>query len=330
MSFWKICCRSDGEAQVASCETTRIASSSHQSSREIHAVRLAARHFVRDVDDIVVAAKEGKDSDKWATYLLQTLEEKSDLDMLEEDYMVLHERLRNTQELPPSYEFVQVCLEENVLPSLIHCLRLLRVLEIKHATEIKQAVVQPITEMAAQRVSSLLCLLCTDPSVGEQLKPHLSGLFSLLGAAYPPSAVHLAQVASTVIVALSEFCLTPDLVSFLHNKKMIVHMTEDIKELCGMSQEVSMPAMKASSACLYGEAAEAVGLWEIAIQTIVKLLSCSCRFRNDLIDDFEATGGHEVLQYALERSDGAHEEKIADALDEYESLRKMIDLSAEA
>ncbi len=82
-------------------------------------------------------------------------------------------------------------------------------------------------------------MLCTDPSVGEQLRPHLFGLLALSGASYPPSGVHVARADSVVIVALAEFCLTRQLVWFIHERKMVVHMTDDIKELLGMTNSTA-------------------------------------------------------------------------------------------
>jgi hypothetical protein len=75
-----------------------------------------------------------------------------------------------------------------------------------------------------------------DPSVGEQLRPHLFGLLALSGASYPTSGIHVAQAASNIIAAIAQHCLTRQLVWFIHDRKMIMHMTDDVKELCGMSQ----------------------------------------------------------------------------------------------
>jgi hypothetical protein len=164
--------------------------------------------------------------------------------------------------------FVLRCVENELPPNLIHCLRLLRVLELQHdhayAVQRRQMEVEgddyfkpgggggdgaavvlapgPASRRAASRVSDLLRLLCADSSVGEQLRPHLFGLLALSGASYPPSGVHIACAASEVIGAFSAHCLSPSLVWFLHDRKMIVHMTDDVKELCAMTAGPAGPA----------------------------------------------------------------------------------------
>jgi hypothetical protein len=72
-------------------------------------------------------------------------------------------------------------------------------------------------------------MLCSDSSVGEQSKSPLFGLLAFLGSSYPPSGLHVARAALVVIVALAELCLTRQLLWFIHERKMVVHMTDDIK-----------------------------------------------------------------------------------------------------
>eukprot|EP00529_Nitzschia_sp_RCC80_P040343 CAMPEP_0113479672 /NCGR_PEP_ID=MMETSP0014_2-20120614/21450_1 /TAXON_ID=2857 /ORGANISM="Nitzschia sp." /LENGTH=85 /DNA_ID=CAMNT_0000373017 /DNA_START=29 /DNA_END=283 /DNA_ORIENTATION=+ /assembly_acc=CAM_ASM_000159 len=83
------------------------------------------------------------------------------------------------------------CLENELPPNMIHCLRLLRVLELQHASSSSHQASQgneqqqqqqktadgtvlslsPISSKATAKVSQLLCTLCTNQSVGEQLRP---------------------------------------------------------------------------------------------------------------------------------------------------------------
>ena len=256
-------------------------------------VAVAARNLGDGVQRIVMAARMGgaataggqkgernQNPDEWKIRLLQLLggsdpevkaaregdarHPTSDLDVL----------LDNSS----CDKFVLRCVENELPPNLIHCLRLLRVLELQHAHRAaaiqqrsggdpNQVETSPVSTTAASKVSKLLCLLCTDPSVGEQLRPHLFGLLALSGATYPPSGVHIATAASVVIIAFSESCLSSSLVWFLHDRKMIVHMTDDVKELCGMTD-----APTPTTLCLYGNAAEAVGLWIAGVRTVVHLV----------------------------------------------------------
>lgn len=222
-------------------------------------------------------------------------------------------------------KFILRCMENELPPNLIHCMRLLRVLELKNSSSAsaskdddqndvtkndeKARQVKAVSKRATEKVNKLLCLLCGDPSVGEQLRPHLFGLLALPGARYPANAVHVAWAASDVIVAFSKECLGSALVWFLHERKMIVHMTDDAKELCGMTS-VSSSAVTATS-CLYGLDAEAHGLWLIALTSIVNVVRQSCFYSStDLLNDFEQAGGFHVLRYAMAHSRQANLKKL--------------------
>lgn len=296
-------------------------------------VAVAARNLGDGVQRIVMAARMGgaataggqkgernQNPDEWKIRLLQLLggsdpevkaaregdarHPTSDLDVL----------LDNSS----CDKFVLRCVENELPPNLIHCLRLLRVLELQHAHRAaaiqqrsggdpNQVETSPVSTTAASKVSKLLCLLCTDPSVGEQLRPHLFGLLALSGATYPPSGVHIATAASVVIIAFSESCLSSSLVWFLHDRKMIVHMTDDVKELCGMTD-----APTPTTLCLYGNAAEAVGLWIAGVRTVVHLVVLSCHHQClELLRDFDTAGGYHVLCYAIANSSAP---RVADLL----------------
>lgn len=276
-------------------------------------------------------------------------------------------------------KFVLRCVENELPPNLIHCLRLLRVLELQHANEQQQqsmsmtvgqqqatnggssimaaehesdgdaaataaaaesspsttgttnapdavaAVtdttknggdnnnrstgisIRPISKLATAKVARLLCLLCTDSSVGEQLRPHLFGLLALSGASYPPSGVHVAAAASDVIGQFAAHCLTRNLVWFVHDRKMMIHMTDDVKELSGMSASPfqQQPTHAVVPMGLVGEDAEKSGLMVIALRTVVKMVHESLRFETvDLVKDFEAAGGFEVVHYSMLHATG--------------------------
>ena len=216
-------------------------------------------------------------------------------------------------------KFILRCMENELPPNLIHCMRLLRVLELKNSTAttksdndsdtIKVKKVKAVSKRATKKVQQLLCLLCGDQSVGEQLRPHLFGLLALPGARYPANAVHVARAASNVIVAFSKECLSSPLVWFLHERNMIVHMIDDAKELCGMSSVSSSSANVTS--CLYGIDAEAHGLWLIALTAIVNIVKESCDYSStDLLNDFEQAGGYHVMRYAMAHSGQTNLKKL--------------------
>ncbi|KAL7513979.1 hypothetical protein ACHAXN_011851 [Cyclotella atomus] len=296
-------------------------------------VSISARNLGDGVSRIVLAARMGggreDNAGEWKVRLLNLLggedtataenntkttaasgeEKESDIDIL----------LQNSS----CERFVLRCVENELPPNLIHCLRLLRVLELQHDHAVAKArgrsspavegggdddntntteVVEtlhpgPVSTNAAKKVSRLLSLLCSDSSVGEQLRPHLFGLLALSGASYPASGVHIANAASEVILAFSSHCLSASLVWFLHDRKMIVHMTDDIKELCGMTP---VSANSGNHRCLYGQEAEKAGLWVVALKTVVHLVADSCHYQCvELLKDFDSAGGYHALAFAI-------------------------------
>lgn len=300
-------------------------------------VSLAARNLCYGVQRIVMAAK-GKSGVEWKAELLTLLggsddeapKERCDMDVL--------------LAAPKSEKFILRCLENELPPNMIHCLRLLRVLELQHATQKQKEheakgkthrQIKPISSRATGKVSQLLCTLCSDATVGEQLRPHLFGLLALSGASYPASGVHVARAASQVIISFSEKCLSQSLVWFLHDRKMIIHMTDDIKELCGDLNNTSnnsnnnnnnnnngtapttnspAPTQAGLNALsLYGAEAEKQGLWAISLATVVHLVVNSCRFNcRELLKDFEAAKGYQILKRAILQSKSKHGKKLMD------------------
>ncbi|KAK1735373.1 BEACH domain-containing protein [Skeletonema marinoi] len=329
-------------------------------------VSISARNLGDGVSRIVLAARmgggssgqSGNDPEEWKVRLLKLLggsdednqrNSNGDSSALTEDGVASG---GGNNEAPSDIDillenstcerFVLRCVENELPPNLIHCLRLLRVLELQHDHSVAQKQQQlrrsrrsdygenndgheddlivpasPLSTQAAAKVSKLLCLLCSDPSVGEQLRPHLFGLLALSGASYPNSGVHIAAAASDVILAFSRSCLSASLVWFLHDRKMIVHMTDDIKELCAMtgsgpsSPSSSNNSSSGNNRCLYGKDAEEKGLWVIAIRTVVHLVSNSCHYQCvELLKDYDSAGGYHVLAYAISNSSMKHVPKL--------------------
>ena len=319
----------------------------HQDPRLEKQVSQAATALGDGVQKIVLQAKQKTvEENQWKAHLLQLLgnepvdtnsgAKKSDMDVL----------LASSK----FERFVLRCVEAELPPNLIHCLRLLRVLELQHAAKMAQEndtndddennndkdglddeqkndnnnqstsneILEPIARRATNKVARLLTLLCKDAAVGEQLRPHLFGLLALSGASYPLSGIHVAHAASDVISALADGCLTRQLVWFIHERKMILHMTDDIKELTGMvAQSVNSQVATTTAAAhgLLGADAEEAGLWWVALKTVVHLISASVRFPTvELVKDFDAAGGYAVLQYAIHNSTRQYGNKLISLL----------------
>ena len=190
----------------------------------------AARRLGDDVQHVVLAAKQGNqakrkncggpgETDQWKDHLLEILggsdEYVQNLQKTEDNGMMAKNDIDILLTYSNCEKFVLRCLENELPPNLIHCMRLLRVLELQMAhscvasnddkqNDTSSFYLSDITtsKEATKKVEQLLCTLCSDQSVGEQLRPHLFGLLALSGASYPPNAVHVAHTASNVIVAI--------------------------------------------------------------------------------------------------------------------------------
>ena len=89
---------------------------------------------------------------------------------------------------------------------------------------------------------------------------------------YPPTGVHVAAAASDVISQFAAGCFTRNLIWFIHDRKMMVHMTDDVKELSGMSaSSSSSPSQSAVPMGLTGKDAEKAGLLVIGLRTVIKM-----------------------------------------------------------
>jgi len=308
-----------GGQERSSTIRTSIFNQLHLRSADVETERrvlVAARNFGEGVQRIVMSAKMGSQhswqgGEEWKSLLL-TLLGGSDADLARGRGGESPDIDELLNLYTSYYLFVSKCVEHDLTTNLIHCLRLLRVLELQQAHAPvrgsgEEVANRPLSTAATSKVADLLCLLCKDPSVGEQLRPHFLGLLSLVGASYPPSGVHIASAASSVISSFCENCLSTSLVWWLHDRKMVVHMTDDAKELCGMTTNMS----SGTNRCLYGASAEKAGLWISALRAVVSLVTYSCNYQcTELLKDFDASGGYHVLSFAIARSSEGHAQKL--------------------
>ena len=386
--------RSTLEPPAGPTTTTRSTTAAEQAELE-RIVTTASQNFGMGVQTIVLSAKTktsstttsstgstGTPTTEWKQALLQLLGQPSS-SKTETDHHVATEAAFTTptksqrsstttgtcdidvllEHSTTCRNFIARCMEHELPPNLIHCLRLLRVLELQHfnnsnsnndnpssssnnnnnenendtATSKKEPAestittgtgtttphhdtIQPMSDIATQKVTRLLCILCTDIQVGEQLRPHLFGLFALSGASYPWSGRHVAQAASQVIVQFATHCYTRNIVWFIHDRKMMIHMTDDVKELSGMTASSSNTSgapdpAPAPAMGLVGSEAERSGLMIIALRTVVTMVYESLRFDTvDLVRDFDLAGGFQVMHYALLHATGTHGKELMELL----------------
>ncbi|GMH79688.1 hypothetical protein TrST_g7911 [Triparma strigata] len=273
---------------------------------ESNLVHNASSTFALSVQQIVLSAREVGSSSNWKTRLIKLIDEGV------EELSAYKGRPR----------FNQKCVETDLPPNLVHCLRLLRVIEMQGSTP------ETSTENATLQITSLLTSLCADTSVGEVLRPHLFGLFALPGASYPSSSTHIPLSASNVIKTISQNCLSRSLVFYLHDRRVVHHMVEDIKELIKYPIDESSPPVSPKSGStietLTGEEAEKEGLWIIALSSLISLMSNSTPHDSDchLLNDFSTSSGYDVLTYAIKNSTGKN------AAASLELLSKLISMNS--
>ena len=144
--------------------------------------------------------------------------------------------------------FVKLCVDAGLPSNLVHCLRIMRVVEFESAmhegggaevspeardepplplsstASVDAAALgsRPQTQRATERIGRLLVTLCSDKTagVGEQIKPHLPGLLSLAVSAYPPNGAHVQETACAVVEALMAGSLNSSMVWLLHYNKV--------------------------------------------------------------------------------------------------------------
>ncbi|CAM9740770.1 unnamed protein product, partial [Phaeothamnion confervicola] len=109
------------------------------------------------------------------------------------------------------------------------------------SAEAALAGVRKLTANATARVVQLLATVCAqgDASVGEQVKPHLSGLLSLAVSAYPPGGLYVQRAALEVVTALMDCCVSSSVVWLLHSRQVMQDVVGELRHLCG--DDVAVP-----------------------------------------------------------------------------------------
>ncbi|CAB9525813.1 expressed unknown protein [Seminavis robusta] len=86
-----------------------------------------------------------------------------------------------------------------------------------------------------------------------------------------------------------------------------MHMTDDIKELTGMTNSNGQQAPLS----LYGKEAEEAGLWAISLKTVVHMVVNSCNHEClDMLQDFKSAGGYDVMRYAVLNGTSKHGKEL--------------------
>jgi len=229
-------------------------------------------------------------------------------------------------------QFASRCLDAALAPNLGHCLRLMRVLELEDASPCSSSpsdrgMTPPLTADATARIRRLLVRLCQEGAVAEQLRHPLEGLFKLSTAPYPPRGGHVQAAALEVIEAISSRALSSSLVWFIHDRQIVLHMVDDLMDLCHIAdgQEGGKTGGSLDTAAaedddplvnclLLGPEAEAAGSWLLAAKAVITLVAHSARYSVALLDDLQEAGGYDLFRSMLRRSSPAHRSELLAAL----------------
>jgi hypothetical protein len=166
--------------------------------------------------------------------------------------------------------FARLCVEASLPSNLVHCLRIMRVVEFETAKGASGAASVPsqkfgwadedldlagdglpkrseaegweegiscLTIVATQRLTSLLVILVGsgEPGLAEQVKPHLRRLLSLAVSSSPRNGIHIQTSAQVVISALCRGGLTGAAVWPLHHNKVMPDLVDELRHLAGLN-----------------------------------------------------------------------------------------------
>ena len=245
-------------------------------------------HFAKSISHIVVLAR---DSSPYADPLLLLLSPTSQ-----------HTATLLTYSSHPSFPNLTQPLD--LLPNLIHGLRLLRVL-----SQIPNP--PPLADPLAT-LSSLASPLLTSLSIGELLRPHLPSLFALMSAPYTLPGIPIPQTLVPLLHKFANNCLTKQLCFFIHDRSCIPNMLLDIADLLEEEEEdgtdaggsegnESTATPPASSGLITGPTASHHSLPLLALTTIVDLLIASAAFPapNPLLTQFSTNGGYDITEQVI-------------------------------
>ena len=179
-------------------------------------------------------------------------------------------------------EFSARCCDVGLPSQLVHCFRLLRVVELEAA---KLSDTSTSTAKAATRLSVLLSAIAktqpgakaikgafTQPPSNNQqplrspthpsLRPGaLPWMLALSVQPYPAGAQHLAPQALVVVQALSNGAgMSGSLVWYLHERQAVQRMLTDLAELMGDAEKQD------GTSLVTGAAAEETGAWLVGLQ----------------------------------------------------------------
>ena len=279
-------------------------------SQNLVQVGKAAQTLSKNILDSVqaiLASQINQDDDVVFTHMINLLAESEEMSVLLTD--------------SSKDGFIDICNEAGIANSLMNALRLLRMIEIKHANRINTGNSNygsgsrggsnfstgngtPITYKASLNLCSLLSTLCADSQTLDTLKQSLIKLLCFPMGVLPGSGFHLQHHSASVITILCNKGLSNSMVWFLHDIQAISMMIRQLHDLMNISDN-NGEGRNNNENLLYGKKAECREMWIVSISCLADLLSNATSVSGGtvLITDLEKCGGVEVLIDAVWYSD---------------------------
>lgn len=224
-------------------------------------------------------------------------------------------------------KFVELCSQVNLASGLFQALRLLRMIEMKHAKggihfmgELAIDSDQGITVKAAQNVCSLFEKLCSSPTTIEQIRQILVKLLTFPLSPSPVLAQHLQHESVKVIRAICKAGFNSQQIWFLHEVQAMMHIVRTLSELVGSLQSGNVNVSMRQSITmeeeivLKGRSAEAAGMWVEAVECLVEILLASLQINSVLLTDFEEAKGFSLLMTILRHTSSERFLKILNVI----------------
>ena len=268
----------------------------------------AARSLVEGIDDILSDQNSLSGDMSGFQSLLYILEGDSSI---EEINFIAASRGRGCLAILCRYSnhlsLVEMCTQATLAPSLMHSLRVLRMMEVKNGSggvpsgdELAGRSLS--TVVACERVCTILAALCAQNITLEQLRPSLTKLLQLPLSPLPESGLHFQTQVASVVHSLCRSALSSQIVWCLRDSQAIAVMVKSLRELTALDTGSGSKRGGGGDVLLRGKLAEHKGMWITATACLVALLNASDSYSPVLMTEFEACHGYDLLVHIVVHS----------------------------
>lgn len=221
--------------------------------------------------------------------------------------------------------FVELCNQKSLAAGLFQAMRLLRMLEIKQAKILAENPLLTSTACntfdASFKVCKLLEKLCTQPATIEQIKVNLVKILTFPLCVLPLCGKHIQTHSAAVVQTICRTGFTSQQVWYLHDVQCITHLVRHLHELTSVASETTSSGaispqhrlsvdssfsastfaltLTSTDYLLRGLQAEAEGMWLVALECVVSVISCTVSVGSVLVNDFESASGQKLLTNML-------------------------------